>query len=53
MVSGRVRGVGAGRVLALVIRGRVAATTRTYSFRGVRFEAAVQRGGPVAAYAVG
>jgi hypothetical protein len=53
VVSGRVRGVGAGRVLAVVIRGRVAATTRTYAFRGVRFEAAVARGGRVAVYAVG
>jgi hypothetical protein len=53
VVSGRVRGVGSGRLLAVVIRGRVAATTRTYAFRGVRFEAAVARGGPVAVYAVG
>jgi len=53
VVSGRVGGVGAGRVLAIVIRGRVAATTRSYAFRGVRFEAAVPRGGPVTVYAVG
>jgi hypothetical protein len=52
VVSGRVGGVGAGRVLAVVIRGRVAATARTYAFRGVRFETAVPRGGPVAVYAV-
>jgi Sulfatase len=52
VVTGRVRGVGRGRALALVIRGRVAATTRTYAFRGIRFEAAVQRGGPVTVYAL-
>jgi hypothetical protein len=53
VVSGRVGGVGAGRVLAVVIRGRVAATARTYAFHGVRFEAAVPRGGPVTVYALG
>jgi hypothetical protein len=44
--------VGRGRTLALVIRGRIAATTRTYAFGGIRFEAAVQRGGPVTVYAL-
>ena len=33
VVSGQVFGVGAGRVLALVIGGRIAATTRTYGSR--------------------
>ena len=49
-VTGRVRGVGRGRRLALVIRGRIAATARTYAFRGIRFQAAVPQGGPVTVY---
>lgn len=52
VVSGSASGVGAGRVLALVTGGRVAATARTYAFHGVRFEAAVPRGGPVTVYAL-
>jgi sulfatase-like protein len=52
IVSGTAMGVSPGRTLALVVRGRVAATTRTYAFRGVRFSAAVPRGAPAAVYAV-
>lgn len=52
VVAGKVSGVGAGRTLAVVVGGRVAATTRTYSFGGVRFEAAIPRGGSVSVYAL-
>ncbi len=52
VVAGKVSGVAAGRTLAVVIGGRVAATARTYSFAGVRFEAAVARGGSVTVYAL-
>ena len=51
-VSGTVAGVGAGRNVAVVVGGRIAATARTYAFGGVRFAATVARGGPVAVYAV-
>ena len=52
VVSGAVAGVGADRTLALVVRGRVAATTRTYAFGGVRFSAAIPRGGELTVYAL-
>jgi hypothetical protein len=36
-VLGTVSGVGPGRAIAAVVGGRVAATSRTYAFRGTRF----------------